>query len=87
MNEEKDVEAIMPTKEHYLRAIRELHHKGGWTITAEKQRKSYNRLCGTKKQKISRHELEYVAPDIFDKIGVILKNLWGRLRTIKVHIR
>ena len=52
----KDIDAVFPTKEQYLKGLKHLC-KDGWTITAEKYRKSYNRLCLDKKNKILKNEL------------------------------
>ena len=51
-----DLDTIMPTKEQYLKGLKQLC-KGGWNITAERCRKYYNRLCIDKKNKILKDEL------------------------------
>lgn len=51
----EDIEMIMPTKEHYLKAVKRMYNTG-WTITAEKMRNAYNKISS--EDKISKKEVK-----------------------------
>lgn len=76
----KDVDAIMPTKEYYLKFLRGLYHKIGWTISAERNRVSYNNLCNNNKNKISKKDVRELYLDMTKIINVKFKSLIQKIK-------